>query len=504
MTRAAIYTRVSTDKQELNGTSLDTQAQLCRACAAERGYTVVAVERDAYSGAVYRERPGLLRLREQLRAGDLDVVVCYAVDRLSRNQAHLYILAEEIEDAGVRLEFVTEDFEDSAVGKFIRSAKAFAGEVEREKFAERSARGRKAKIASGKLQPGPYPLYGYQWADAERTRLVPDPDSAPVVQRIYADYLRGHTLRGICQRLRADGIPTARGAPIWRPQSVRRVLTHPNYSETAYGWLGRAFDSGAIRPEAIPLPAGVIEPIISQVEWDMVQRKIIEHHRRAGRPPYDPERTLLRGGFARCGLCGRAMSAMRATHGNYYYQCSSAHLLAEQRCNITISAKTLDAAVWSKLVELLERDDILAREMHRPSDERALADDRLRVERQLRTIETRQARLAQAMSMLEDPDAVAPLVAQMNHLAVTRRELAVELAGIARQEQAGAVLRDQLSAFRTWRQAVSQELAGLDYLGRRAFLELFEFSVTVFRRGSESRYVITSLLDLDRILSPRS
>ena len=61
-------------------------------------------------------------------------MIAYAVDRLSRNQAHLYILAEELETSGIAVQFVTESFEDSAVGKFIRSAKAFAAEVEREKF----------------------------------------------------------------------------------------------------------------------------------------------------------------------------------------------------------------------------------------------------------------------------------------------------------------------------------------------------------------------------------
>ena len=57
-------------------------------------------------------------LRQLLRQGLVDVVVCHAVDRLSRNQNHIGVLFDEVQQAGARLEFVTEKFEDTAVGRF--------------------------------------------------------------------------------------------------------------------------------------------------------------------------------------------------------------------------------------------------------------------------------------------------------------------------------------------------------------------------------------------------
>ena len=65
------------------------------------------------------------------------MVVAYAVDRLSRNQNHIGVLFDEVEQAGARLEFVTEKFEDTAIRRFILAARPFIGEVEREKIAER-------------------------------------------------------------------------------------------------------------------------------------------------------------------------------------------------------------------------------------------------------------------------------------------------------------------------------------------------------------------------------
>src|SRR5215213_8195433 len=87
--RAVIYCRVSTSKQETEGTSLGTQEERCRIHAAERGYQIVAVYREVQSGADLFERPHLTRLRESVRQGEVDVVVADALDRLSRSQAHL-------------------------------------------------------------------------------------------------------------------------------------------------------------------------------------------------------------------------------------------------------------------------------------------------------------------------------------------------------------------------------------------------------------------------------
>lgn len=65
----------------------------------------------------------------KLRRGEVDVVIAYAVDRLSRNQNHIGVLFDEIEQAGARLEFVTERFEDTAIGRFMPAARAFTAEV---------------------------------------------------------------------------------------------------------------------------------------------------------------------------------------------------------------------------------------------------------------------------------------------------------------------------------------------------------------------------------------
>src|SRR5215218_1683253 len=156
---AHIYCRVSSQGQE-DGYSLHTQEAACRQWCAERGLAVASVAREVWSGAD-RHRLELDALLDRLSTGE--TLLCYALDRLSRSQVDTAILVDRIESAGASLALVTEDFEKSATGTFLRNAKSFVAELEREKIAERTQRGRRARVASGKPLVSPKPPYGYAW-----------------------------------------------------------------------------------------------------------------------------------------------------------------------------------------------------------------------------------------------------------------------------------------------------------------------------------------------------
>ncbi len=170
--RAIVYSRVSTDAQERDGSSLVTQERASQEYVNADGWTLLESIRDTASGYSL-DRPGIERVRQLLRQGAVDVVVAYAVDRLSRNQNHIGVLFDEVEQAGARLEFVTEKFEDTAIGRFILAARAFIGEVEREKIAERTMRGKAERARSGKIPQGTGKgCYGYSYDKTSGTRAV--------------------------------------------------------------------------------------------------------------------------------------------------------------------------------------------------------------------------------------------------------------------------------------------------------------------------------------------
>ena len=137
--KASIYCRVSTDDQEKEGTSLKTQMESCLNYCKEKGYEVSHRFSEAYSGLTL-DRPKLRELQELIRAGYIDVIVIYCLDRISRDPTHGVILTQEFERLNVTLEAVTEDINTSELGKLISYIRGFASKLEAEKIRERTCK----------------------------------------------------------------------------------------------------------------------------------------------------------------------------------------------------------------------------------------------------------------------------------------------------------------------------------------------------------------------------
>ncbi len=493
----AIYVRVSSAHQQDGGTSLETQEARCREYAAERGYAVVEsrVYREVYTGAEWRERPRLTELRAAGKRGEVTVVVAYAVDRLSRKQAHLAIVADELEQAGVRLEFVTERFEETAVGEFIRNAKAFAAEIEREKIGERTVRGRIERVKAGKLIPGGKPLYGYRWKDETKGALVIDEPTATVVRRAFAEAAGGKGLRQIAADLTHDGIPTPTGhSRRWQSSTIQQLLHKPPYIGQAYGWGWRR---GGVTPQrfdptkAISLPEGTVPPLVDAGTWEAVQAVLARNKARSVRSAKDPEAALLRGGFVTCGYCGHVMRARRA-HGVAEYVCNQPSHLAGSCRRHSIRAHILDADVWGRATTILTEPGTVAREVERLRTDDPTADDRAAVDRALAEVERQRANLARAVALVDAADAAAPLVAELTALGERRNQLASEREGILRRRESWAAAQANLEGLEGWCRTVAGNVAELTYQQKRMALDALGFGVVLYGKDHDPRYVITA------------
>lgn len=85
-----------------------------------------------------------------MRSGGFEVLLVHALDRLSRDQNHLGLVLSEAEHAGVLWHSATEDIDNSATGKILRAVIGGMDELERLKIAERTQRGKRARVESGK------------------------------------------------------------------------------------------------------------------------------------------------------------------------------------------------------------------------------------------------------------------------------------------------------------------------------------------------------------------
>ncbi len=238
MIKVAIYTRVSTDIQEKDGTSLETQVENCFELAKAKGYTVIAIFREVFTGSVYRERIELGKMRAMYRNGEIQGVLFNTFDRFSRNQIHLGVLISEMQHYNIFIECIKEQFDTTPTGRYMQDALAFVAEVEREKLLERTEDGRKRE-REGKLLGSGEPRYGYFWNE-DRTAYIINEQEATIVRRIYAMALQGISIHTIASILTQEGVPsrgnrgkngTRRGKGVWLHSTIHRILSWSGYSE---------------------------------------------------------------------------------------------------------------------------------------------------------------------------------------------------------------------------------------------------------------------------------
>ncbi len=237
----ATYCRVSTEDQEREGTSLDTQRQGCLKYCQEKGYLPIYQFAETASGLIL-ERPKLNELRKLVRVGEIRCLVIYCLDRISRDPTHGVILTQEFEKYGVSLEAVTEDMDNSELGKLINYIRGFAAKLESEKIKERTTRGIRARVIDKRLPVTYRQPYGYSW-DKENSRLIPNSyyDTAKLIIDLS---INGKSYDYIIAELKRQGIPSPTGLPEWNKHTISAIVRNPVYAGQFY-----AFKSKVREPE---------------------------------------------------------------------------------------------------------------------------------------------------------------------------------------------------------------------------------------------------------------
>jgi DNA invertase Pin-like site-specific DNA recombinase len=211
--RCAIYTRKSTEHNlDLAFNSLDAQREACEAyikSQAHEGWRLIFDRFDdgGLSGASL-ERPALQGLLAAVRAGQIDVIVVYKVDRLTRSLADFAKLVELFDRHGVSFVSVTQSFNTTtSMGRLTLNVLLSFAQFEREVIGERV----KDKIAASKRKGlwvgGPIPL-GYQ---SENKKLVMVEQEAALVRHIYQRYLELGSIGLLVEDLARCGIKTRKG-----------------------------------------------------------------------------------------------------------------------------------------------------------------------------------------------------------------------------------------------------------------------------------------------------
>src|SRR5256712_2589480 len=234
LARCAIYTRKSTEYNlELAFNSLDAQREACEAyikSQAHEGWRLIPGRYGdgAFSGASL-DRPALQQLLAEVRAGKIDIVLVYKVDRLTRSLADFAKLIELFDAHGVSFVSVTQSFNtSSSMGRLTLNVLLSFAQFERELIGERVRDQVAASKRKGIWVGGPVPL-GYAAVDKKILVVAAE---AEAVRTIFARYLELGSVRALVQDLDRRGI---RSKP--RRRSTGRTVGGGRFGVGALAYL---------------------------------------------------------------------------------------------------------------------------------------------------------------------------------------------------------------------------------------------------------------------------
>lgn len=224
MKKACVYTRVSTDAQGEDGkVSLPEQERMAKACIESKGWQYIRTYEDnGYSGRT-TDRPALQQMLTDIENGEIEAVVIYKLDRLSRKQRDtLSIIEEYLLKNEVDLVSLNETLDTSSPwGRAMIGVLSSFNQLESENIAMRTAMGRYAAAREGGYAGGKPPL-GYR---AVEGHLVIVPEEAEIVRLVFALRSEGKTLQAITNELNSRGYTSKKGNE-FKHSAIQTILNN--------------------------------------------------------------------------------------------------------------------------------------------------------------------------------------------------------------------------------------------------------------------------------------
>ena len=348
--RVAIYVRVSTQEQAKEGYSVGEQTDRLRKFCEAHGWIIVKVYIDAGHSGANTDRPALQEMIEDMKAGKLDKVLVYKLDRLSRSQKDTLELIEDVFlPNNCDFESMTEKLDTSTPqGRLFLGILAAFAQLEREMIKERMSMGRYARIKEGKWQGGARVPYGYDYEPA-LDKLVINEYESMIVKMMFDAFTEGKPLYAIEQNMIENGHTFNCGKVDRRNMRyILRNKTYCGYQKHKDEWIPALHD-----------------PIITEEEYEKAQVILDANQERFNHSGYRDGIKLHStnlGGLIFCGKCGARFAKSKTGSKQYgfhwNYCCYSRHkkakaMIKDPNCkNKFYRIEDLDNIVFNEIKKL--------------------------------------------------------------------------------------------------------------------------------------------------------
>ncbi|KAA0762968.1 recombinase family protein [Bacillus sp. SH5-2] len=325
--KCVLYVRVSTEEQAKHGYSIAAQQEKLEAFCASQGWEIIDTYIDEGYSAKDLNRPKFQLMIEEIKKKEIDVLLVYRLDRLTRSVLDLYKILKILEESDCSFKSATEVYDTTnAMGRLFITLAAGMAQWERENLAERVRLGIEKKTKMGKWKGGVAP-YGYTYKNDE---LKINTTEAPIVKKIF-ELSRTYGFVTVAKKLNESGCYTKSNKD-WHVDTVRGIANNPVYA--GYLTFNETLRAYKKPPREQKLYEGIHERIIPRDEFWSLQ-DVLDTRRGPGGKRQTSNyffSTILK-----CGRCGHSMSGHRGSVGQKTYRCSgkksgktcSSHIILE-------------------------------------------------------------------------------------------------------------------------------------------------------------------------------
>lgn len=479
--RAAIYARVSSDKQDVD-LSISAQLKALREYAARNGHAIVREFVDEAESGRSSTRPGFRTMISLARRPQkpFDLVLVWKYSRFARSREDSIVYKAMLRKHGITVVSINEPFDDTPTGRLLEAIIESLDEFYSDNLGEEVTRGMRESASRG-FYLSCRPPYGYRKVRVrdgakDRVRLELVPCQASIVSSIFSDILNGKGLIEIARALNSKGVASPRGKG-WGKTGIRAIVANEVYAGTLV-W-GRRSKRG-LEPIRVPdaCPAIVDRDTFEQAQSALGRRAFARIH-----PKRATSRFLL-SGLARCGHCGKALVGMDAKSGQFsYYVCGTLAKKGAGSCPAQyLNSRKFEAAVIEKIRERILTEENLehlvalvneemdgATKAHRDELEAVheeVSDVNRRLERLYDSLETGRAELADLAPRIKH------LRGRQERLLARKTELEVLLSDRRLELASPDMVRSYVADLHSL-------LAGSELAERKAFVRSFVREVRV-------------------------
>lgn len=331
---AGIYIRVSTFDQARERFSLREQEERLKEFCKFKRYNIYKVYQDAGISAKNDKRPAYQEMIEDVKKGNINVIVALKLDRLTRSVYDIEKLMKFVNDYECDIDCMADESNTTTSnGRMVMRIMTSVSQNEIEKCSERTKFGMAGAIKNGHI-PNRTGL-GFK---RENKKLVPDPLTKDIIVRIFDLYLEGKSHQAIANIYNKEKVL---GKTNWYDSTIQKILSNELYKGD--------YVNGK-RTKHPTYYENVIEPIVSKEKWESCQYQKLRNARH-----YERTATYLFTNKLKCSKCGNFLGGHATTKTNgkkyYYYKCNT--------CKTYFNEIDIEKELKAFMLELAKQDDLI-------------------------------------------------------------------------------------------------------------------------------------------------